>query len=246
MNATVIHIFKLGRTWPETAQRLGDFEHWLARQLESAGCKTTVSDIEHGDALPPPEQCAGVVLTGSHSMVTDKLPWSVALEQWLRRALEAQTALLGVCYGHQLLAQAAGGRVDYHPEGREIGTVEISPLSAADNDPLFSTVPDPFLAHSTHAQSVIELPPDAVHLAGNDYEPHHAFRLGTRAWGVQFHPEYDTAIMQAYIDGQAQKLRAAGRDVDAVSASVRETPEATEILRRFGRFVLRSRARPPS
>ena len=232
-----LFIFKLGSTWPETAQRLGDFDAWTARILEPLAVDVEVIDIEHGEPLPGLERCAGAILTGSHAMVTDRLPWSVRTEAWLRDALDIELPILGVCYGHQLLASAAGGHVDYHPRGREIGTVEVRTSPASSSDALFRDLPNSFRAHTTHAQSVLELPSAAMHLAGNDYEPNHAFRLGACAWGVQFHPEYDAEIMLAYIRGLTDQLEAAGRDVDRIAREVTDTPLATELLRRFGTIV---------
>ena len=232
-----LFVFKLGSTYPQTAQRLGDFDAWTLQALASPGVPLAVIDVEHGERLPDLRRCAGVVMTGSHAMVTDDLPWSVGLEGWLRDALHETIPLLGVCYGHQLLARAAGGAVGYHPAGREIGTVEIRTLPPSAADPLFGVVPNRFLAHTTHAQSVLELPSGAIRLAMNTYESNHAFRLGERAWGVQFHPEFDAQVMREYINGLAAQISALGRDVDELLREVTDTPAATEILRRFGDLV---------
>jgi GMP synthase (glutamine-hydrolysing) len=232
-----LFIFKLGSTFPDTAARLGDFDRWTASALAGSNVPVAVVDVEHGEPLPAMSRCAGVVMTGSHAMVTDNLPWSVGLEGWLRDAVDDAVPILGVCYGHQLLARATGGRVDYHATGREIGTVEIRTLQACADDALFSAVPGSFLAHTTHAQSVLELPPGAVHLATNAYERNHAFRLGESAWGVQFHPEFDTQVMREYIGGLAAQLEAAGRDVERLLGEVTETPIAAGILGQFGALV---------
>jgi GMP synthase (glutamine-hydrolysing) len=100
--------------------------------------------------------------------------------------------------------------VDYHPGGREIGTVDIDLLPAAVDDPLFASLPPGFSAHVVHAQTVMEPPPGAVRLAENAFEPTHAFRVGRRAWGVQFHPEFDLVRMTGYVDRLAADL-VAGR-----------------------------------
>jgi len=232
-----LFVFKLGSTYPQTAQRLGDFDQWTLRSLASPGMRPEVVDVEHGERLPDHRRCAGVIMTGSHAMVTDNLPWSVDLEAWLREAVPEPVPILGVCYGHQLLARATGGKIDYHPAGREIGTVDIRLLPQSSNDPLFGAVPDCFRAHTTHAQSVLELPPGAVHLAMNAYESNHAFRLGDCAWGVQFHPEFDAQVMREYIAGLASQITALGRDVDRLLGEVGETPVAAGILRKFGDLV---------
>lgn len=232
----ILYIFKVGTTFPATRARLGDFDQWTLHVLQSLDVRVHVVRVNEDEPLPLLEDCAGVIITGSHAMVTDKLPWSVRLEHWLRDALQAEVPILGVCYGHQLLAEAAGGKVDYHPQGKEIGTVKISLSPAALADPLLGELPETFIAQVTHSQSVLELPPQAVHLAANGYEPNQAYRLGRCAWGVQFHPEYDAEVMREYIRQQADKLQAAGRDPEAIISAVRETPEAASILRCFAEY----------
>ena len=230
-------IIKAGTTFPGLARQYGDFEDWTCHALGTDPRNACVFDVRQEAELPAPELCSGVVVTGSHAMVTDSLAWSLALEEWIRRLVQLQVPFLGICYGHQLLAQAMGGRVGFHPQGREIGTVAVQLLAPASADPLFRSLPVTFDAHAVHAQTVELLPPGAVLLAANDYEPTHAFRVGVSAWGVQFHPEYDQRIMRAYIDELAGELAAAGRDVSHLRRAVRETPWARQVLERFGGIV---------
>lgn len=232
-----LYIIKVGTTFSTIAKHFGDFDQWAAAALGAVTLETSIPDVEHGAPLPQAEECAGVVITGSHAMVTDKLPWSVKLEKWIPSLLQASVPLFGICYGHQLLAQATGGQVDFHPQGKEIGTVAIEMLSESADDPLFHSLPQSFFVHATHAQSVLSLPPGATRLASNNYEPNHAFRLGDCAWGVQFHPEYNGNIMRAYIVEQDQELKSAGRDSAELCRAVSETPVAAETLKNFARLV---------
>ncbi|MBW1804542.1 MAG: glutamine amidotransferase, partial [Deltaproteobacteria bacterium] len=156
---------------------------------------------------------------------------------WIPSLQEANVPFLGICYGHQLLAQAMGGKVDFHPKGKEIGTVDIHLLPESTTDPLFYALPPRFPVHVSHSQTVLSLPPGAVRLAANDFEPNHAFRLAPCLWGVQFHPEYDTGVMASYITEQADDLAAAGWVISERLSTVRETPVATGILRKFARIV---------
>ncbi len=232
-----LYILKVGTTYPATAARFGDFDAWVEAALANPGVAVEVLAIAEGAALPNPAQCAGVIITGSHAMVTDCLPWSVAVEQWLPSLLAHQVPVLGICYGHQLLARALGGSVDAHPAGPEIGTVLIRANSARHDDPLFAAVPDQFYAHVTHTQSVVTLPANAVILAASDHEAHQIVRFGDCAWGVQFHPEFDAAISRDYIQAQAAAITAAGHSVTDRLQAVTATPQAREVLTRFGQLV---------
>jgi len=230
-------LLKAGSAMEAVRQRYGDFEDWLAAGLGLPEEHIRLVRVEEGEKLPRPEECGAVVITGSHAMVTDNLPWSVALAQWLPEVVERGIPLLGVCYGHQLLAAATGGRVDYHPQGSEIGTVSIELLPEAADDQLFRGLPPSFPVQAYHSQSVRTLPPGAILLARNNFEPHHAFRIGACAWGVQFHPEYTQAVMAAEIAAATEHLTADGPNPSALLATVRECPEAGSLLARFARLT---------
>jgi len=233
-----LYIIKIGTTFPNTEKRFRDFDQWTANAFGSVDIELGIVDAEHGASFPKEEECAGVVITGSHAMVTDNISWSVKLKEWITLLLKAQIPLFGICYGHQLLAQTAGGQVDFHPYGKEIGTVSVQLLPDCSNDPIFQTLPKSFLAHVTHSQTVLNLPKAAIRLAANTHESNHAFRLGECAWGVQFHPEYNIDIMRSYIQEQKNELKSAGLNVSQLLDSVSETPIAAQVLRRYGNFVV--------
>ena len=176
-------------------------------------------------------------MTGAHAMITDRLPWMRRALAWLPRLVAARVPFLGICFGHQMLAEAMGGRVDFHPGGREIGCVDLHLHAAASADPLFQGLPSLFPALAVHAQSVRELPANAVLLAGNGFEAHHAFRVGEKAWGIQFHPEFNRERMAAYMHHLAPHLHAAGKDCGRIHAGLCDTPIAASLLPRFTALV---------
>lgn len=227
-----LYIIKTGDTLPSLRTQHGDFEDWIERGLQGQGLPVRTLDPRTAADWPAPAQVAGVVVTGSPAMVTDRAEWSERTAAWLARQVESEVPVLGICYGHQLLAHALGGTVGHHPQGIEIGTVVVRRTQAAAGDPLFGALPARFPAQVVHEQSVLRLPPGTTVLACNDHEPHQAFRVGQHAWGVQFHPEFSRAVMQDYLDLHAREQPGA-----AGPAPAGETPEAAALLRRFARWV---------
>jgi GMP synthase (glutamine-hydrolysing) len=230
-------ILKTGTTYPALREVFGDFDSWFVERL-APELNVHVVDVTVDDLPGRPEDWDGIVITGSPAMVSDREPWSEQTASWLADAVRAEIPVLGVCYGHQLLAHALGGEAGYHPGGRETGTHSVELLDAALDDPLFKGLPRQFPAQLTHRQSVLRLPKEAVLLGRNEFEAHQAFRLGPCAWGVQFHPEFSTEVMRAYLEVQAPDLAKEGLDADALLAAVRSAPAASSLLDRFSRIVM--------
>jgi GMP synthase (glutamine-hydrolysing) len=148
-------------------------------------------------------------------------------------AVANATPLLGICYGHQLLAHGLGGRVAKNPRGREIGSVDVALTREATGDDLLGGGPAAFRAQTSHVESVLELPPGATLLATTGLDPNNAFRVGRSAWGVQFHPEFDADITRGYLRARRRVIMSEGLDVDRLIAGVGPAPHATAVLRRF-------------
>jgi len=228
-------IVKTGDTLPSLREERGDFEDWITAGLGIPPERVHVVDVVRGESLPNPALLGGVVITGSHSMVTERQPWSDRTALWLRNATIAGTPILGICYGHQLLAYALDGIVGNNPYGGEYGTLPVTLSEAGRADPLLGGMGVELRVHFSHTQSVLRLPPGATALASSERDPNEAFIYGKNAWGVQFHPEFDAGIVRAYTEAHRSDLLAAGQDPDKILASIVDTPVGTEILRRFVR-----------
>jgi len=229
-------LIKTGSSFEEIIQRHGDFEQLFLAAMGDVPATVDIIDAQQSP-LPALSDYDGVLITGSHSMVSDHEAWSDALLPAIREMAERQLPVLGICYGHQLIAEALGGSAGYHPEGAEIGTCPVQLTEAGQADPLLGTLPVTFNAHLTHSQSALTLPDNAVLLACNDYEPHQAFRVNNNIWGVQFHPEFTAGVNRIYFDKQLEKLEALGRDIDTLREQICETTEANTLIRRFVELI---------
>jgi GMP synthase (glutamine-hydrolysing) len=231
--ALALTILKVGSTYESISREHGDFEAWIARGAGLDLSEIVVIDAVAGDALPDPRKLRAVVVSGSPAMVTDRAPWSERAAQWLLDVVRAETPLLGICYGHQLLAHALGGEVGNNPRGRQIGTVDVTLTPEAIRDPLIGSLAPVSHLPVSHLQSVIRLPPGARLLASAPRDPNHAFAVGERAWGVQFHPEFNATIARGYIRERREALIAEGMDPVDLAAAAADTEDGVRLLRRF-------------
>lgn len=214
------------------------FPHWIRVAAGLHRDAAVVVDVEHGDPLPSSEGFAGVIITGSGAMVTQRLDWSERCAAWLHDAAHAGFPIFGICYGHQLLAHALGGEVGDNPAGREMGTVELSLLPTANDDPLFASMPPRFAVQATHLQSVLREPEGATLLATTALDPRAAFRWGENAWGVQFHPEFSTTHMRGYVRARADAIAREGLDADAMLRGIRAAAHGRQVMRNFVRYAV--------
>ena len=244
-------IIKTGETFPKIKEQYGDFDEMVRIAAGLKSEEVEVAPVYKGmDVLPGLENIGAIVLTGSHAMVTEREAWSEQLKAWLREIADLQIPTLGICYGHQLLAEAFGGVVDYHLKGIEIGTTTISLTDQGRDDDLFGFLSPVLyssldgnnqggnqmlfgvLGHVTHSQTIKKLPHRAVVLANNDFERHQAFKLN-HMYGVQFHPEFTADVIHAYIDEQRKYLEQAGFDIVKLHKSVIENDFGKQILQWF-------------
>jgi GMP synthase-like glutamine amidotransferase len=167
--------------------------------LTSAGRPfRTLACYEEHD-FPDPAALTGVIVLGGEMGVHDsgEFPYLARVMEFMRRTLRAGTPLLGICLGGQLLAQATGGTVSSPSPHGEQGVCQVTLNRAGADDPLFRGLPSPFTTFQLHNDS-FSPPPDAVLLADSPACPAQAFRLGESAYGLQFHPEVDRAIVSAW------------------------------------------------
>jgi GMP synthase (glutamine-hydrolysing) len=234
-----ILVLVAGQTVPTIARRRGDFPRWIRQQAGTAwpGERAT-HDIRVTGPLPDPRDADAFIITGSSSSVTERAPWMLRAEGLIRGIASTRTPLLGVCFGHQMIAQALGGEVSKNPRGREIGTVRVVRLA---DDPIFARLPRAFDVQATHVDTVTRLPPGAALLATTTLDPAAAFRVGTSVRAVQFHPEFDADVMRGYLQARGHLIAAEGQDPEALLAKVHDGTRGRDILQNFARWASGSR-----
>lgn len=226
-----IALIKTGTTMEAIKPAHGDFEDWFSDGL---GINNFLQiEVYRHKALPDPDTIDAIVITGSPAMVSSREDWSEKTAQWLSHAVARGLPTLGICYGHQLLAHALGGKAGPNPGGRQIGTVSTQLNDLAHKDPLFGHLPASFLSQTSHSEVVLELPPGARRLASSPLDNNFSIRFAEKAWGLQFHPEFSAPIMKKYIELRSDAISEEGLNPHRLMEQVSETPEATSVLKRF-------------
>ncbi len=181
---------------------------WTTIQLDEGG---TIPDVDDFDLM--------MVMGGPQDVWQDDLyPWMKLEKAAIKRfVVTLDRPFLGICLGHQLLADAIGGHVGI-AQNPEVGIMTVSKTSAAASDPLLAGVPDSMTVLQWHGAEVSALPPDATILAQSPRCAIQAFRYGQHAYGVQFHIEItgetvgDWAAVPSYLAALEAQLGPGGAD----------------------------------
>ncbi|MEV8630475.1 type 1 glutamine amidotransferase [Streptosporangium sp. NPDC051023] len=205
----------------EAGAGLGFFAGWLAE----SGVDCEVVRPHRGEPVPDRAADGLIVLGGSAAAWEDEqYPWLPATRALIRSTVEGGVPTLGVCLGAQLMTLAFGGAVERGEHGLEVGITEVVPLPAAADDRLLSGL-GPVPAVQYHGDAMTRLPEGAVPLATGDPYPNQAYRLGERAWGVQFHPEATVEIFTDWTAQSADHLTGLGYSVEELNARAKEAEE---------------------
>jgi len=252
MSSTIpLGIMKTGAALESVEARYGDYDRLFVEAIwgqgeASAAVQPHVFKVGEGlSNYPSPRGLAGVIVTGSSASVTAQEAWMGEAGGWLLGAASLGLPILGVCFGHQLLADAYGGAVQSSERGREAGTATVTLSPAGRNDPLFEGLPEALLVQEAHSDTVTSLPEGALLLASNQHSQVQAARFAEGVYGVQFHPEFSREISLAYLEGRVELIREAavrlGEEPDAylerLRAELSESPHGTQLLRNWARIL---------
>lgn len=206
-----IGILQTGHMAEAVRADTGDYDEMFVRLLAGQGLRFTTWDVE-GGALPDgPDAAEGWLITGSRHGAYEDHPWIPPLEELIRAIVAARRPLVGICFGHQIIAQALGGTVVKFPGGWSVGR-HIYRTDAGEEIAL----------NAWHQDQVTALPAGAQTFVRSDFTEHAGFTYGDTVMTWQAHPEYGREALSALMTHRsatvpADRLAAARADLDLPS-----------------------------
>lgn len=184
-----IGILVCGHAIPEVAETHGDYANWFETLLDGNGFEFVHYDVESMEFPSDIHDCDGWLITGSRHGAYEDHAFIPPLEDFIRKAYAAPVPIVGVCFGHQIIAQALGGIVEKYDGGWAVGRQEYQFDGHGD-----------IALNAWHQDQVMQLPKDAQVIAGNDFCKNAGLVYGDRIFSVQPHPEFSNPIMAQYVE----------------------------------------------
>lgn len=225
----LIGILQTGLAPDVLAPEMGDYPDMFARLLDGQGFTFRTWRVVEGEFPDDVQAADGWLITGSRHGVYEDHPWIPPLEEFIRAAYAARVPLVGICFGHQIVAQAMGGKVERHAGGWAVG--------ATDYDFGGETI----RLNAWHRDQVVKAPETATVIASNDFCANAALLYDDRALTVQAHPEF----RPEFVDG-LMKTRGKGVVPDdlmeAASARLSQPLDDRTMAGRIAAFFKQPRA----
>ncbi len=176
------------------------FENYFT-QLGTANLEFVYYQVQQGELPQSLDECDAYIITGSKAGAYEDHHWIAPLSNWIVAANHAKTKLLGICFGHQLIAQALGGKVEMSDNGWGIGVRSMMTIS---DSPFSQPLPKYLDLIYSHKDQVVRLPAGANNFLGDNFCPHAGFTLGEHIVTLQGHPEFDAQYCERLLSRRAE------------------------------------------
>jgi GMP synthase-like glutamine amidotransferase len=189
-------------------------------------------DVCHGELPASLDACEAYLCTGSRSSVYDDAGWIQALKDFVRRAHGVGKPFVGICFGHQMLAEALGGKTERAVHGWGVG---VHCLEVVQTETWMQPKQASCKLQFMHQDQVERLPEHSVLLARSDHCPVAMFRLGRTMLGIQAHPEFTAAYGEALLIDRSERIGA--ERVAAARASLSQATDEGVMARWIAQFL---------
>jgi GMP synthase-like glutamine amidotransferase len=225
--STRVGLLVVGHVDPRSVHVAGDYPELFGALLAPFGIELVSYALDEGRFPDSLAECDGWICSPSRLSTYDDVPWLADAEELHRAIVAEEQKYVGICFGHQLLAQALGGRVERNADGWGVGVQQYEVVS-----PPTSLQPalDRYSLIASHQDQVVEVPADARVIARSDYCPVAGLAVGDFMWTVQGHPEFVPELADHLLAGRVELI---GAERVAVARASLSQPTDRNVVARW-------------
>ena len=209
----------------EIINKYGHSSDWIPRIINNNSINFTIKKVYEND-FDIDIDADAYILTGSKYSIYDDIDWIYKLINFTKKLIENQRYVLGICFGHQVLAHCLGAKVKKNKLGWELGSYKINLTEKGLNNKLFEGFSSQEIVYESHQDTVLDLP-DNVDILADSIKSNQSFSFNEKIFGVQFHPEFSKEVTRMLMDLRIAK----GISVD--SNDLLDSPKSHSVLKNF-------------
>ena len=209
----------------EIINKYGHSSDWIPRIINKKDINFIIKKVYEND-FDISINADAYILTGSKYSIYDDIDWIYKLIDFTRKLIDNQRYVLGICFGHQVLAHCLGAKVKKNKLGWELGSYNISLTEKGLKNKLFEGFSSEEIVYESHQDTVLELP-DNVDILADSVKSNQSFSYNEKVFGVQFHPEFSKEVTRMLMDLRIAK----GISVD--SDVLLDSPKSHSVLKNF-------------
>ncbi len=223
-----IGILQTGHAMEQIQQVQGDYDAMFARLLDGNGFDYVTFNVVDNEFPNGAEAADGWLITGSRHGAYEDHDWIPPLEALIREIYAAGRPLIGICFGHQIIAQALGGRVEKFSGGWDAGLTE------------YEIEGENLALNAWHQDQVVERPQDARVIGSTPFCQYAALAYGDRILTYQPHPEFDEFVIEQFIEHRGKGVLS-DKMMDKARAGLTQSTGRDQIAKRMAEFFRQER-----
>ena len=220
-----VQIISCGPGLSEINNQYGQSSDWVREMIKEKVLNIDIVKIYNGE-MPLCDPQNIWIVTGSRYSVYDNIDWIDTFKKHIKKGINAKVSMLGICFGHQLLASCLGGKVEKNINGWELGSYKISLTAEGQSNLLFNNFQNNDIVYESHQDVVSSLPSGAIELAYTN-KGNQSFCVDDFLYGVQFHPEFTYDVIRKLMDLRLE------RGVEVDDEKILESKNGKNILSNF-------------
>ncbi|MAV92992.1 MAG: hypothetical protein CMG01_02365 [Candidatus Marinimicrobia bacterium] len=209
----------------EIVNKYGHSSDWIPGIINNKDINFTIKKV-YEDDFDININADAYILTGSKYSIYDDIDWIYKLKNFTKKLIENQRYVLGICFGHQVLAHCLGAKVKKNKLGWELGSYKINLTEKGLKNKLFEGFSYQEIVYESHQDTVLELP-DNIDILADSSKSNQSFSYNEKVFGVQFHPEFSKEVTRMLMDLRIAK----GISVD--SNDLLDSPKSHSVLKNF-------------